>query len=368
MPKLKIGFGKASNAQDSGGGGVADAHALSGGIATTNAPGEQVGQEHSDPSRGAQNGVDAASVNSSGPTPSNLEAAPTKAAPSFLAAPANHAAPSNGAATASAPAAAVENGGGSSSSAGRPKLSIKAGKQPAPPPQPQPQPQAPEPPVQPPAQHRAVSAQPPFAPQHELPMQQPSRRGVGLGAQRGPNANAKPAPPSKQRSGGGGGGVRQGGPSGPSGSSNKSADKFPDGGIADSKHQRQYRAPPGTQTAQRADVWKMCKALMDRLRKDRNRFRWFKEPVDTRQYPNYSLFVRKPMDFGTINEKLNNGDYNEPIEFVHDIDLVFDNCEAFNPSDTEVAQAGNELRLKFEHWWKKYAFLRAIVACGLILF
>lgn len=192
--------------------------------------------------------------------------------------------------------------------------------------------------------HARSSLNPSGLQQQPGPLQQPSaqansRRFTGP---RGPNG----AP--RQR--GGTNGARSGGKPGFLG---KGGDKFPNGGIADEKHQKQYRAPPGTPDPQKADVWKMCKALMDRLRKDRNRYRWFKEPVDTRAYPNYTLFVSNPMDFGTINDKLNNGAYNEPMEFVNDIDLVFDNCEAFNPAETEVGRAGKELRLKFEHWWKK---------------
>lgn len=105
---------------------------------------------------------------------------------------------------------------------------------------------------------------------------------------------------------------------------------------------------------ERQYVWKHCKALIDRLRKDRSNFHWFKEPVDTTRYPNYTLFVQHPMDFGTISQRLKEGYYNEPQEFLDDVNLVFRNCEKFNTAESAVGQAALTLEIKFDQEWHRH--------------
>lgn len=55
----------------------------------------------------------------------------------------------------------------------------------------------------------------------------------------------------------------------------------------------------------------------------------FHEPVnpDSLNIPDYFEVIKKPMDFGTIRNKLNNNLYKEGIqEFIEDMNLTFDNC------------------------------------------
>ena len=48
------------------------------------------------------------------------------------------------------------------------------------------------------------------------------------------------------------------------------------------------------------------------------------------QVPDYHLFVKKPMDFLTIQRKCARLSYATPQEFIEDVALVFENAEAYN--------------------------------------
>ena len=54
------------------------------------------------------------------------------------------------------------------------------------------------------------------------------------------------------------------------------------------------------------------------------------------------------MDFGTINDKLNNSLYSQIDEFINDVELVFNNAMAFNPPDAQVFQSAKSLLSFFE--------------------
>lgn len=56
----------------------------------------------------------------------------------------------------------------------------------------------------------------------------------------------------------------------------------------------------------------------------------FREPVDTRAYPDYLKIITEPIDFGTIRKKLEASDYIELKRFDQDCRLVFRNSKAFN--------------------------------------
>lgn len=42
------------------------------------------------------------------------------------------------------------------------------------------------------------------------------------------------------------------------------------------------------------------------------------------------------MDFGTIKNKLNMGNYNSDGQVMRDIGLIFENCNTYNSSEDEV--------------------------------
>jgi len=66
----------------------------------------------------------------------------------------------------------------------------------------------------------------------------------------------------------------------------------------------------------------------------------FAAPVDTSTAPGYEEVIEEPMDFGTIMDDLENGEYRTVSAVLRDIEKVFKNCKAYNtlPSMTIRAQ------------------------------
>ncbi|KAF9529213.1 hypothetical protein CPB83DRAFT_927116 [Crepidotus variabilis] len=60
----------------------------------------------------------------------------------------------------------------------------------------------------------------------------------------------------------------------------------------------------------------------------------FHQPVKPSEAENYEEIIKKPMDFGTISEKIENQQYRTFDAFVEDVQLVFDNCRLYNPEGT----------------------------------
>lgn len=64
----------------------------------------------------------------------------------------------------------------------------------------------------------------------------------------------------------------------------------------------------------------------------------FKQPVDPTLLgiPDYFDIVKKPMDLGTIQNRLNSGKYSDPWEYVDDVWLMFDNAWLYNRKTSRV--------------------------------
>ncbi|GMM34851.1 chromatin-binding protein [Saccharomycopsis crataegensis] len=79
----------------------------------------------------------------------------------------------------------------------------------------------------------------------------------------------------------------------------------------------------------------------------------FLEPVDpvALDCPTYFDIVKIPMDLSTIQNKLQNNQYNALEEFYNDVKLVFKNCYAFNPENTPVNLMGHKLEAIFDKKW-----------------
>uniref|UniRef100_A0A672NBF9 PH-interacting protein n=1 Tax=Sinocyclocheilus grahami TaxID=75366 RepID=A0A672NBF9_SINGR len=58
----------------------------------------------------------------------------------------------------------------------------------------------------------------------------------------------------------------------------------------------------------------------------------FRQPVDLEEYPDYLDIVDTPMDFGTVLNRLLEGEYNTPVDLCKDIRLIFSNSKAYTPS------------------------------------
>ncbi|SGZ51897.1 CIC11C00000002224 [Sungouiella intermedia] len=79
----------------------------------------------------------------------------------------------------------------------------------------------------------------------------------------------------------------------------------------------------------------------------------FLQPVDpvALNIPNYHEIIKEPMDFGTIQGKLANNQYENGDEFERDVRLIFKNCYLFNPEGNDVHAMGKKLELIFDKKW-----------------
>ena len=84
-------------------------------------------------------------------------------------------------------------------------------------------------------------------------------------------------------------------------------------------------------------------ALATLFKMDRHdRYSVFADSVSEEEAPGYDEVVENPMDFGTMKQKINDGTYagtpSPAAAFYEDFLLVFDNCNLYNPEDSEVAE------------------------------
>ncbi|XP_074599789.1 bromodomain-containing protein 140 [Brevipalpus obovatus] len=56
----------------------------------------------------------------------------------------------------------------------------------------------------------------------------------------------------------------------------------------------------------------------------------FAEPVDVKEVPDYLDFIKNPMDFSTMRQKVENNLYRNPAQFEDDFNLMMNNCMTYN--------------------------------------
>ncbi|CAM1332319.1 Uncharacterised protein r2_g4138 [Pycnogonum litorale] len=66
---------------------------------------------------------------------------------------------------------------------------------------------------------------------------------------------------------------------------------------------------------------------------DQDASHWFLHPVSIDDVPDYLSVIKQPMDFSTIRNKLETGQYQNVNEFHKDMLLVKNNCEIYNPPE-----------------------------------
>jgi hypothetical protein len=73
----------------------------------------------------------------------------------------------------------------------------------------------------------------------------------------------------------------------------------------------------------------------------------FLYPVDpvALNIPHYFNMIKHPMDFTTIKTKLMYNAYDCEVDFNADMNLVFDNCIAFNGVDSAYGKIATQMRL-----------------------
>lgn len=100
---------------------------------------------------------------------------------------------------------------------------------------------------------------------------------------------------------------------------------------------------------------KFCTHVMKELmKKEHQEYAWpFYDPVDpvALNIPSYHKVIKKPMDLGTVQSNLKNGQYSSGKEFKTDTELIFQNCFKFNPPTDTVHQLGKKLNSIFQDLW-----------------
>mgnify|MGYP005983758899 CR=1 FL=1 len=76
----------------------------------------------------------------------------------------------------------------------------------------------------------------------------------------------------------------------------------------------------------------------------------FYNPVDAERLGlhDYHEIIKKPMDLGTVKQKMDNREYRNAQEFAADVRLIFTNCYKYNPSDHDVVAMARKLQDVFE--------------------
>ncbi|KAJ3256930.1 nuA3 HAT complex component nto1 [Boothiomyces macroporosus] len=75
-----------------------------------------------------------------------------------------------------------------------------------------------------------------------------------------------------------------------------------------------------------APILEKCKAY--------DKFNIFAEPVDTEAVKDYLNYIKSPMDFQTMTEKLESHQYKNLADFQQDISLICENCKLYNRPET----------------------------------
>ena len=81
----------------------------------------------------------------------------------------------------------------------------------------------------------------------------------------------------------------------------------------------------------------------------------FNVPVDPEELglPDYFEVIKKPMDLGSVQKKLEKGEYHAIADFQAHVNLSFDNAMTYNEKGSVVYDMANELKVKFEADYKK---------------
>lgn len=113
-------------------------------------------------------------------------------------------------------------------------------------------------------------------------------------------------------------------------------------------------APPGAPKNKEklSDALKSCNEILKELfSKKHSGYAWpFYKPVDAELLGlhDYHDIIKKPMDLGTVKQKMDNREYKSAPEFAADVRLIFTNCYKYNPPDHDVVAMGRKLQGVFE--------------------
>jgi Bromodomain/Ankyrin repeats (3 copies) len=108
--------------------------------------------------------------------------------------------------------------------------------------------------------------------------------------------------------------------------------------------------PEVAESAPIYDSWdKAAMRLLNNLWKHSNA--WiFHEPVDPVKLNilDYFDIIKQPMDLSTVKQKLKNNEYLKLADFLHDVQLIFDNCLLYNKETKQVTLMCTSVKEEFE--------------------
>ncbi|KAH9374864.1 hypothetical protein HPB48_015302 [Haemaphysalis longicornis] len=98
-----------------------------------------------------------------------------------------------------------------------------------------------------------------------------------------------------------------------------------------------------------AEQMKYCGAILKELLV--SELAWpFGEPVDAQLlgWRDYHEIIKHPMDMGTVEQKMDNREYDSPDAFAEDMRLIFTNCYRHNPAEHEVVDMAHKIETLLE--------------------
>eukprot|EP00823_Brevimastigomonas_motovehiculus_P009365 TRINITY_DN902_c0_g1_i2.p1 TRINITY_DN902_c0_g1~~TRINITY_DN902_c0_g1_i2.p1 ORF type:complete len:215 (-),score=51.29 TRINITY_DN902_c0_g1_i2:319-939(-) len=97
-----------------------------------------------------------------------------------------------------------------------------------------------------------------------------------------------------------------------------------------------------------------CEKILTELR-NKDEASPFNEPVDWQgmKLLDYPEIIKKPMDLGTIQKKLQEGKYPSPEKFAADVRLVWKNAMTYNRADSDIYHTAEKLGKLFEKRFNK---------------
>ncbi|CAD8171690.1 unnamed protein product [Paramecium octaurelia] len=110
-----------------------------------------------------------------------------------------------------------------------------------------------------------------------------------------------------------------------------------------------------TQTPLNKDEQKRLNQIVQQLI-DSNDSVEFRQPVDYKRLnlPDYIQIVKRPMDLGTVQFKLNNNTYKTVEECLDEIQLIWDNCKLYNGPQSWITKIAEKLERLFKKNVKNY--------------
>jgi len=109
---------------------------------------------------------------------------------------------------------------------------------------------------------------------------------------------------------------------------------------------------------------KVLGSLMEEVIKiDKEGLGIFSVPVPKDEFPEYYELVKTPMDYGTMKEKLERGEYRSLQAMQKDFILVMQNCILFNAQDSDIVQEAQRQTLMRPKLLKEAALKNSFFIC-----